>query len=188
MAVIGVAARRYALALFTVASEKGIAQQCLTELQGFWTQVMRIEALKATLLSPSIPSEAISRIVQQVANKIGLNEITTSFLSILAMRRRIKDIPFIIPAYIEIQDQKANRVRGELVSAGPISPGQVLKVREAIGRYLGRTLIMTQRIDPSLLGGFRVLVGDKVFDLSVQSYLSSLRSKLQIGGRDGDKG
>jgi len=63
-------------------------------------------------------------------------------------------------------------------SAGPLSVIQVARIRDALGKALGRQLTLEQRRDPALLDGVRVTVGDRVFDLTARTWLKTLRERL----------
>ena len=178
MATADVAARRYATALLEVADPGGMADRCLADLQAFQREVARIPELQELVGNPSVPRDALARVVAGVASAMKLHELATSFLSLVATRRRLVQLPAILDACADELDRRAGRARGVLVSAGPVTAPQVQKVRDAIGRALDRQLILTQRLDPTLLSGLRVTVGDKVFDLSARTWLDSLRSHL----------
>ena len=178
MAVVDIAARRYAVALLDVATERGLADRCLADLTAFQDSVARVSELRETVQNPSMPREVTARAVAGVAALMKLDALSASFLGLLANKRRLDNLQGVIQAYAEEQDRRAGRARGELASAGAISPTQLGRVREAIGKSLGKSLVLAQKLDPSLVGGFRVTVGDRVYDMTVRAYLESLRSHL----------
>jgi F-type H+-transporting ATPase subunit delta len=178
VAAVSIAARRYAAALYEVATETRLAERCLADLREFLRELNRTVALKDALSSPAIPAEAAIRVVKAVAAAMQLQAPTVALLGLLASRRRLAQLGDVVEAYAGIQDERAGRARGELVTAGPVSPEQVLRIRDAVGRALGRRLVLDSRLDPASLGGFKVVVGNRVFDLTTRSYLESLRSRL----------
>jgi F-type H+-transporting ATPase subunit delta len=180
--VTDTAAKRYAVALLDVAVERGLAEKCLSDLQSFQREVALVADLRAAISNPSVPRDNVGAAARAVAQKMALDDLTAGFLGLLGQRRRLAQLPAVIAAYTEEQDRRAGRARGELVSAGPVAAGQMLKIREAVGRSLGRQLVLSQRVDPGLLGGVRVSVGDKVFDLSARTWLDSLRAHLLENG------
>ncbi|MBM4396072.1 MAG: ATP synthase F1 subunit delta [Deltaproteobacteria bacterium] len=178
MPTIDIAARRYAVALLEVATESGVADRCLTDLTAFQREIARIPELRDVVNNPSMPREVTAKAVDAVAKMMRIHEVSAAFLGVLASRRRLGGLSLVLAACAEEQDRRAGRARGELVSAGAISPVQLGRVREAIGKAVGRNLVLTQRLDPSLVGGLRVTVGDRVYDMSVRAYLDSLRTHL----------
>ena len=178
---IDLAARRYASALLDVAADRGIADRCLADLKAFQATVVANPELAAAIQSPSITRDALAHSAWSLAGRMVLDEIVRGFLAVLGQHRRLASLPAVIAAFADEVDRRAGRARGELVSSGPVSPSQVMRIRDAVGKAIGRSLVLSQKTDPSLLGGLRVTVGDRVFDLSTKSYLESLRSRLLAG-------
>ena len=178
MAIADVASRRYAAALLDVAVERGLADRCLLDLESFRKQVQAAPDLRDAFLNPSVPAESAARAVTAVCQRMALHEVPSSFLALLASRRRLGRLDLVISAYRDEVDRRAGRARGELVTAGVVAPAQVSRLRDAIGAALKQRLELTQKRDPGLLAGIRVTVGDKVFDLSARTYLDSLRTHL----------
>jgi F-type H+-transporting ATPase subunit delta len=173
-----IAARRYAAALLDVAAETGAVDRVLAEVESFAATVAAVPALREILADPTVPAEATARAVAAVATKMALSDTTRGFLGLLASRRRLGRPDALVTALREERDIRAGRATGVLESAGPIAPAQMARLREAIGTSLKKQLVLTERRDPALLGGLRIVVGDRVFDLSARTYLESLRSHL----------
>jgi len=178
VSVIGTAARRYAAALLDVARERGQEARCLTDLRAFQAELDRHADLREVLANPNVPADAASRALAEVARRMRLSETAVAFLSILGLRRRMKWFPEILQAATLEQERRAGRERGELVTVAPLTEAQMVKVRAAIARAVGRPVALTQRVDPALMGGLRVTVGDRVFDFSTATYLQTLRNRL----------
>lgn len=178
MPITDVASKRYASALLDVARERGVGDRCLAELESFVRQVKAAPDLAEVIRNPGIPSDVTRKVVTDVATGMRLDPLTVSFLGVLAHARRLDRIETIVSALREEIDLRANRAQGQVTSAGMMSPSQVARIRDAIGAAIGRTLILDQKRDPALLGGVRVTVGDRVFDLSARTWLDSLRSHL----------
>jgi F-type H+-transporting ATPase subunit delta len=79
---------------------------------------------------------------------------------------------------VRLAEEAAGRVRGEVVSATPLDPAQLDRIRSALARRLGRELDLAIRVDPALLGGLVARVGDLVFDGSLRTQLAQLRAQL----------
>lgn len=173
-----IAARRYAAALLDVAAERGVADPVLAEVESFAAQVAAVPALRGILADPTVPSEAAARVVSAVATRMGLSETVRGFLGLLASRRRLGRVEALVEALRDERDRRAGRAVGVLESAGPVSPAQATRLREAIGAAIRKQLVLTEKRDPALLGGLRIVVQDRVFDLSARTYLESLRSHL----------
>ncbi|OQC40904.1 MAG: ATP synthase subunit delta [Deltaproteobacteria bacterium ADurb.Bin058] len=77
-----------------------------------------------------------------------------------------------------MQDERAGVAQALVESAGPISDMQAAQISQAVGAVVNRRLQITKKLDPTLLSGVRVTVGDRVFDLTTRSYLETLRNRL----------
>lgn len=176
--IISAAAKRYAIAILDLASEAGATQRVREDLETFCRQMEITPELRETINNPAVSRDVLVRVAVEVARRLKLSELAVSFLALAASRRRLKDLRAIISAYAAEQDTRLGRARGEVISAGPIRPDQVERIRVALGKVLGRQLELTKREDPSLLMGLRVVVNDRVFDLSARTWLGSLRSHL----------
>jgi F-type H+-transporting ATPase subunit delta len=173
-----VASRRYAAALLDVAGSENLADRCLADIDNFNIQANANAELARLFRDPTVPAEAVARVVHTLATSLGLAPLSVSFLALLAQRRRMDRLDSIVAAYRDAQDRKAGRARGELVSAGPLTPAQAERIRDSVGSAIGLTLQLEEKQDPALLSGVQVTVGDRVYDLSARTYLDSLRSHL----------
>jgi F-type H+-transporting ATPase subunit delta len=99
-------------------------------------------------------------------------------LTLLADRDRLMHLSAIVTIFEE-QAMEANRVvRAELRTAAPLEEDARRQIAAALGRALDRQVTMTERVDPSLVGGFVARVGSMVFDGSVARHLERIRQKL----------
>ncbi len=178
MSIQDVASRRYATALLDEATAAGIADKCLADLEAFARQASSVSDLRDLFANPTVPAEAVGRVVHSLTSSMKLDPMASSFLALLASRRRLDKLASVIGAYKAVQDERAGRAQALLESAGPISDDQVNRIRDAIGAAMNRRLVLTKKRDPALLSGVRVTVGDQVFDLSARTYLESLRARL----------
>jgi F-type H+-transporting ATPase subunit delta len=84
----------------------------------------------------------------------------------------------VVAAYLRLLDERAGRVPVTVTSAVPLSDAERDKLVATLRKSLGREPVLTARVDPDLLGGLIVKVGDSVVDTSVRSRLQSLRTLL----------
>ncbi len=178
MRIIGTAARRYAAAFLDVARERAQEGRCLADLRAFQREMERHEGLREVLTSPTVSADAAARVVTEAAKRMRLGDLTVAFLALLASRRRLARLSEVADAYEAEQERRAGRERGEMVSAAPLTELQATKVRAAVAKAIGRDVVLQSRTDPGLLGGLRVTVGDRVFDLSIVTWLETLRTHL----------
>jgi len=178
MPISEVTARRYAVALMDVSAEKGVSDKCLKDMESFQKAVDGSADLKGAFCDPTIPTSAAAIVVQRIGMRLDLDKTSVSFLSILASRRRLDGLARIISEYCRERDSRSGQATGEVISAAPVSDAQLERLSTAIGRKIGKRVTLTRRIDPGLLSGLQVVVGDRVYDLSARTYLDSLKNRL----------
>lgn len=172
------AALRYAKALFGLAQETGAVDSIRAELDRVIGALDTVPALADVLVLPIYPAAERRAALKQLASPLGISPLLTHFLSFLIDQRRTRDLAAIHEDYVRLAEEAAGRVRGEVVSATPLEPAQLDRIRNALARRLGRELDLAIRVDPALLGGLVARVGDLVFDGSLRTQLAQLRAQL----------
>lgn len=175
---VGTAAKRYAAALLEVARERGLESRVLADLRAFIQQMEKVPQLKELVTNPTVPAGACAKAVAEIARRMGLANLSEGFLALLASRRRLGRLSEIVEAFVAEQERRAGRERGIVVASGPLTEPQLIRIQSAVSKAVGRQVVLEKQVDPTVLGGLRVSVGDKVFDFTVASYLESLRNYL----------
>jgi len=178
VAIIGVAAKRYAQALLDVAVSSNQEMRCLAELKRFFAVMNAYPDLSSALLNPTFDASSQSSAVAKIAFKMRLSEIVTNFLCLLALKRRLRELPQIIEAYERAQEERAGIEKGEVVTCALLTEMQLSRLRYALSAATGKQVILSQRVDKDVIGGFKVVIRDRVYDFTVKSYFESLRNHL----------
>lgn len=177
----GVAARRYARALFSLAREEGRIEEVRRELDALGALLAENAELEHAILRPLFPSSERRRVLGSVCQRIGSSDTVRRFCSFLVDQRRIIELEAIRAAYGALADEAAGRVRARVVSASPLSDAQRERLRSALAARTGRELELELEVDASLLGGAVASVGGLVFDGSLRTQLEQLRATLMRG-------
>ncbi len=177
-------ARRYAKALWSLASQESRLDVIAPELQRFEHLLADEPELRNVLLLPWTKAATKRAIVVSVSERLGLSPLARNFLALVAQRRRIALLPEIRAAYDALVNEAAGRVRARVRSAAPLGEAQRGVIRERLGRRLGKTVLLDTAVDPALLGGIVAEVGSRLIDLSVRGQLAALRERLtrEAGG------
>jgi F-type H+-transporting ATPase subunit delta len=171
-------ARVYAEALLDVADERGQADEVGRELSGIVTDVFGIApGIEAALASPVVKRTAKAPIIGQ-AFQGKVSDLTFNFLNVLNAKDRLTLIRHAAAAYRDLLDQRSKRVRVTVRSAVPLTDAQTEHLRQAVGHATGLEPVVTAKIDPTVLGGMIVQVGDQVFDSSVRTRIETIRNHL----------
>lgn len=174
-------ARTYGEALVNAAEKEGQAEDLLNELDelrdDIWlTQPRFVDLLTSGTLRPEDRDRVLVRTFEGRALPL-----VVKFLRVLNRHARLDLFPAILAEARAIWDRRQNRRPVTVRSAQPLDEGQQAALRERIGQMLAATPIVRWEVDPDLIGGLVVQVGDDVYDASVRSRLRQLRRKLVEG-------
>jgi F-type H+-transporting ATPase subunit delta len=168
-------ALRIAEALFDVARSHQSYDLWLREL-GELEQLLSDEMAARVLFSPVVPRDRKSAILGQALP--GLSEPVQRFLQYLVRRERLELIPLINEHLRDLIDRELGVETARVTTAVPLGPSE----RELIGVRLsartGKRVRLEESVDPSILGGVLVQIGDQIIDDSVRGRLEQLRRTL----------
>jgi len=171
-------ARVYAEALLDVASEKDVADEIGTELQSIVKEVYVQDPEIERALSSPVIKRIVKAPVLEHAFKGRVSELVYNFLSVLNNKDRLTLVRHAAAAYRDLLDHRAKRVRVIVRSAVALNDEQTEQIKKTIGDATGLHPVIAARIEPELLGGMIVQVGDQVFDSSVQNRIEAIRTQL----------
>ena len=173
-------ARNYAETLLTLAERQG-GPGALDEWGRAIDQLDEMLATDARarqfLETPRVrPEQKKEALRQALAGRAP--ELFVRFVMVLVDKRRQSLIPEIAQAYRGLVDQRMGRARVEVTISHAPDAALQAEIQRALEVQLGRTVIPTYRVDPDLLGGMVMRLGDEIFDGSVRSRANGLRRRL----------
>lgn len=170
------AARGYGEALYELAAEQGrveLIESQLAELAALWKR----EPAFAGLMSPAIDEDPRRQSLRRVfAGKV--DPLVLNLLLVLNDRRRGHALPQVAAAFREVSDLRRGRLQVWVTSAVALSDSERVRLVDDLKLRTSMQPVLNEKVDPSILGGLVVQVGDKVMDTSVQVRLRRLRSEL----------
>lgn len=118
---------------------------------------------------PTIKRKLKVEALRGVGTKASLNPATTNLLALLAENGRLKDVNAVINAYKVIMAANRGEVVCEVTTAKPLDAETKAKLETTLKAFLkqGETILLTTKLDPTILGGMVVSIGDKYVDMSV---------------------
>jgi F-type H+-transporting ATPase subunit delta len=166
----------YARALFEVASERGVLDTVRDQLGQFVDVLAVNHSLETFFFSPYFSTlekkEGLTRLVE------GADETVMSFLETLVERHRMPEIFHIRTRYEVLWDAEMKRLPVEVTSAVDLDEAVVREIGERIGTQTGNRIELTSVVDPDILGGIVLRVGDFILDASIRNSLSQLRKQV----------
>lgn len=118
-------------------------------------------------------------VLRKVLERMALDPTVVKFLLFVFERGRVNGVPQIAQQYAEMADALAGRVHAKLTSARPMPDGTVAKIKAALERATGKTILLDTAVDPELIGGVVTQVGSVVYDGSLKTQLGNLRTALR---------
>lgn len=118
-------------------------------------------------------------VLQKVLERMALDSVVTKFLLFVFERGRIGGVSQIAQHYAELSDALSGRVHAKLTSARPLPNDAVHKIKAALERATGKTILLESAVDPELIGGVVTQVGSVVYDGSLKTQLGNLRTSLR---------
>ena len=170
---------RYASALFELSSEEKATEEVSRQLQTFQSAIDQSEDLSRLVRSPVFSSEDQLGAITAVAGQLGITGTTLNFLKLTAKNRRLSVVPDMIKAYATLLASSKGEIAGEVTSAEPLSATQLEDLKAALKSSLGRDVLLSTRVDSTLLGGLIVKVGSRMMDNSLKTKLQTLKIAMK---------
>jgi F-type H+-transporting ATPase subunit delta len=167
----------YAAALFEVARAEGTLDEVEDELFRFARSFESNDELRSALSDEMIPAARRQGIVEDMLGGRA-NPTTVQLISMVVGSGRTRDLPAIIDRLVERAAQAKNLAVAEVRAAVPLSGDQEDRLKAAVANATGKDVTIKVVLDPSVIGGLVVTVGDVVIDGTVRTRLDQLKSRL----------
>jgi F-type H+-transporting ATPase subunit delta len=175
MAEFATVARPYAEALFRVAQNGDMA--AWTGIVSELAQIGANPDMQAFAGNPNVTPAQLAETIASLV-KSPLNPEANNFIAMLSENGRVALLPEIAAQFTELKNASAGAADATVYSAFDISADQLSALVATLEKKFGRKLNPTVEVDPSLIGGVRVVVGDEVLDTSVRAKLQQMHLAL----------
>ncbi len=173
-------ARNYAEALLALAGKAGDIEGWGRMLQDVAAMVRDDRAVRRFLDNPRLSADEKCTVLRQ-ALQDRMPRLFVRFLESVIKNRRQSLIPAIGTEYAMLLDERLGRVAAELTLARAPQAGEVEAITAALATSVGKPVVATVRVNPEILGGVIVRIGDTLRDGSVRRRLAALRGALVAG-------
>lgn len=172
-------ASRYARALLDVVVKEGNPEAVEKELAAFADLLAQNPNLQKALINPAVPVTGKHGIVKELASKLRMSTVPTKLLLMLADGDRLALVPDLLVVYRDRLMDLRHVVRADVTTAEPLPDAKVALLKQQLAQVTGRTVTMTTRVDPSIIGGVVARVGSTVYDGSVATQLDKIKNRLR---------
>lgn len=174
---------RYALALYSLAEEQGLTDEVAEDLANFARLVAESEDLQRFVKSPLHSAEEQLKTLDALLERAGISGISASFLKLVAQKRRLFAVADMIDDFHKLDDAAKGRIRAEVTAAEPLKDRHIEALKSALTDVTGgKSVEVTTRVDPEIIGGIIVRLGSRMVDGSLRTKLNSLRARMKEVG------
>ena len=176
MAELSTIARPYAVAAYKLGKEqKALAKW--SEMLGFATQVSNDAHMQAYINDPNvIVGDLQATFLKVCGNR--LNENAQNLIKVLVEYGRLSILPAITAAFEELKAQEEGTLQANIIVASKPSAAEVKDLVTRLETKFSKKIEASVSIDPEIIGGFKIIVGDTVIDASVKNQLQNLAYTL----------
>jgi F-type H+-transporting ATPase subunit delta len=174
------AATRYARALLDVATkEQADLSRIESDLAGFVAMLNEHSTLGHALLNPAVPASRKRAVVETLVVRAEILPMVGKLLALLADRDRLVLLPDLLETYRQRLLDHRNVVRIEVTTASPLASDRSEQIEQSLTRATGRTVNLSTRVDPAIVGGLVARIGSTVYDSSVTTQLKRMKQRLE---------
>jgi F-type H+-transporting ATPase subunit delta len=173
------AATRYARALLEVAvKEKADLDQIERDLASVADLFAQYPQLAHVLLNPVVPVPRKRAAMDAIIARAQLLPMVSKLLALLTERDRLVLVPDLLEAYRNRLLDHRNVIRAEITTTGPLAADRVKAIEASLARASGRTVTLSAKVDPAIIGGVVTRIGSTIYDGSVTRQLQRMKEKL----------
>ncbi len=174
----GVIAKRYATALLELGVEGGQLDQLVDEMARAAQAYEASSELRAAFDDPLVAPATKKAILGEIADRLGLGQVAKNALALLLDRRRVRARPAIAARLRELADAKRGILRAEVMTALPLPEEYFEQLQRQLERISGRRVALDRKLDPALVAGVVVRVGDTVYDGSLVARVRAMKEQM----------
>ena len=176
MAELATVARPYAEAAFRLGLESGNLAQW-SDMLAMIDTIVRDEQFAKYIGDPNTHEGSLEALILGALGE-KLDGKGRNLVQVLVQNRRLELVPHIVTLYEELRREHEGTVEAKIISALPIADDQLKPLIAALEAKYGRKVSAQVEVDPELIGGARIVIGDKVIDATVRGRLDAMATAL----------
>lgn len=173
-----IVAKRYAKALFEAAQSRNLVSPVEEELRLIVQALADNEEFEALLQHPKLDLGTKKGMLSAVFQS-NISDIVYNTLMLLVERGRGTLVPALYDYYVSISNEALGQANALVVSPTPLSEQEKQAISAQFGKLIGKTVRIDNEVNPNLLGGIQVKIGDRLYDGSLSGKLSRIETRLK---------
>lgn len=170
-------ARPYAEAVFKLAVDKNTLKEWSDMLLNA-AEIAQNDQIKALVGNPVVSTKQLGELLLEIGNN-KLNQEGRNFLMVLAENNRISVLPQISQLFEHLKAQHNNVLEANIVSAFEMKDAQLRTLITNLENKFKRKIVAKVQVNPELIGGVIVEIGDEIFDASIRGKLEAMANALK---------
>ncbi|KAK0425702.1 hypothetical protein QR680_009328 [Steinernema hermaphroditum] len=172
---------RYASALYSAAFKKKSLDTVDSDLKKIRDMYQTNTQFKEFVLDPTLKRHKKKDAVQAVLSKVGVSSESQNFLALLAENGRLNKLEAVINSFESIMRAHRGELFVQVTTAEPLAKNQESALHSALQKFAqqGQKLHVTLAVNPKLIGGMIVNIGDKYVDMSIDSRIKKYQQVLE---------
>jgi F-type H+-transporting ATPase subunit delta len=175
--------RVYAQALLDLADDAGTLDEVADEIDQLGWLIQQQPQMLGLISSRTLSVEQRAGVIEQLF-KGRVTDLVYRFLHVVNKKNRLDMLSRIVKAVANLVDQRRGIVRVEAFVAATLPEQAANQVATRIGSAIGGRVILEQQVQPQLIGGLKIRIGDRLIDGSVATQLRRIRRQIAAKGRD----
>lgn len=170
------AAIRYAKAILDLANSKGVAEAVNNDMKSIASAIETNEELSTFIENPTTTVEVKQSALLEVFSSV--NDVTKGLFRLLFENKRFEILAAIASEYTKVYDESNGVETAKVTTAVPMDAALEAKVLAKIATLSDKKITIENVVDPSIIGGFILRIGDKQYNASVANRLQVLKREL----------
>ena len=168
--------KRYAQALFEIAEQQSLVDECSTSLESLLEVLDNDEAYRI-LNHPKISLTDKVDFMSQI--KPECNKYVFNFIGLLISRGLFQYLQVVVNEFFSLVDQKKGRHKIELIIANVLNENKIEQITSHLKKFINADIVLNKKIDEELIGGLILLIEDTMIDGSLKTKLTQLGTSLK---------
>lgn len=173
------AAQRYASALLELAIEAKSLNTVEKDVKKLTSLFGQSDVLSTMTSNPVYATEDKVAALTAVAKKAKVSKLTVQFIGTVAENRRSAEIPAMLQSFTKLLAKHRGTQIATVTSAAKLTAADLSAIKTKLKKQTGRTVAVEASVDPTLIGGFVVQLGSRLYDNSLKTKLEDLRIALK---------